>query len=27
MNVAVEDFTNNWEFYLERWEKWSREKR
>jgi len=27
MNVAIEDFTNNWEFYLERWEKWSKEKR
>ena len=26
MNVAIEDFTNNWEFYLERWEKWLKEK-
>jgi len=21
INVAIEDFTNNWEFYLERWQK------
>ncbi len=27
MNVAIEDFTNNWEFYLERWEKWLKEKK
>ena len=26
MNVAIEDFTNNWEFYLERWGKWLKEK-
>jgi len=27
MNVAIEDFTNNWEFYLGRWEKWLKEKK
>ena len=27
MNVAIEDFTNNWEFYLERWERWLNEKK
>jgi hypothetical protein len=27
MSVAIEDFTNNWEFYLERWNKWLREKK
>ena len=27
INVAIEDFTNNWEFYLERWKKWLKEKK
>ena len=27
INVAIEDFTNNWEFYVERWEKWSKERK
>jgi len=27
INVAIEDFTNNWEFYLTRWEKWLKEKK
>ena len=27
MNVAIEDFSNNWEFYLERWKRWLREKK
>lgn len=27
MNVAIEDFTNNCEFYLQRWEKWLKEKK
>ena len=27
INVAIEDFTNNWEFYLKRWEKWLKEKK
>ena len=24
MNVAIEDFTNNWSQYLERWKKWKK---
>ena len=27
INVAIEDFTNNWKFYLKRWEKWLKEKK
>ena len=27
INVAIEDFTNNWEFYLKRWGKWLKEKK
>ena len=27
MNVAIEDFTNNWELYIERWKKWLKEKK
>ena len=27
INVAIEDFTNNWEFYLKRSEKWLKEKK
>ena len=27
INVAIEDFSNNWEFYWERWQKWSRERK
>ena len=27
MNVAIQDFANNWELYLERWERWLKEKK
>lgn len=27
MSVAIEDFSNNWEFYLERWHKWLHERK
>jgi hypothetical protein len=27
MNVAIEDFTNNWSQYVERWKKWKKERK
>ena len=27
INVAIEDFSNNWEFYWERWQRWAQEKK
>ena len=27
LNVAIEDFSNNWELYYERWQKWLKERK